>query len=100
MGVHFSRIGGATLLALTLLSGGCGSGSQPATYTIGGSVNGLATGTTLTLTDSGADRLQVSANGTFMFNHRLVAGATYAVTPSTQPIGQTCSVASGSGTTP
>lgn len=67
-----------------------------ATYSIGGSVSGL-TGT-LKLADNGADTLTITANGTFTFATQLTTGATYAVTVNTQPSGQTCSVATGSGT--
>lgn len=67
-----------------------------ATYSIGGSVSGL-TGT-LKLADNGADTLAITANGAFTFATQLTGGAAYAVTVSTQPSGQTCSVAGGSGT--
>ncbi len=67
-----------------------------ATYSIGGSVSGL-TGT-LQLADNGADTLTITANGAFAFATELMSGAAYAVTIGTQPSGQTCSVASGSGT--
>jgi 6-phosphogluconolactonase (cycloisomerase 2 family) len=67
-----------------------------ATYSIGGSVTGL-TGT-LKLADNGADTLTINANGAFSFATQLTTGAAYAVTVDTQPSGQTCSVASGSGT--
>lgn len=67
-----------------------------ATYSIGGSVSGL-TGT-LKLADNSTDTLTISANGAFAFATQLMGGAAYAVTIATQPSGQTCSVAGGSGT--
>jgi hypothetical protein len=48
--------------------------------------------------NAGAQSLPVAANGAFTFPTGLANGATYAVTVGTQPAGQTCSVASGSGT--
>ncbi len=50
------------------------------------------------LADNGGDNLTVSANGSFTFATKLVSGAAYAVTVKTNPSGQTCSVANGSGT--
>ncbi|MBX3689056.1 proprotein convertase P-domain-containing protein [Dokdonella sp.] len=69
-----------------------------ATYTVGGNVSGL-TGSGLVLSlNAGAQSLPVAADGAFTFPTGLANGASYAVTVGTQPTGQTCSVASGSGT--
>jgi len=67
------------------------------TYTVGGSVAGL-TGTGLKLRLNGGADLPVSASGPFTFPDSLNSGASYAVTVGTQPTGQTCTVANGSGT--
>jgi N-acetylneuraminic acid mutarotase len=67
-----------------------------ATYTIGGSVSGLTSGS-LVLQDNGGDALTVSANGSFTFATPLTVGSAYAVSILTQPAGQTCAIASGSG---
>ena len=64
---------------------------------LSGVVSGLASGTSVTLTD-GSNLLTVSANGAFSFPQTLVAGTTYQVTVSTQPSGETCVVSNGSGT--
>ena len=67
-------------------------------YSVGGSVSGL-TGTGLALQNNGADTLAVAAAATdFTFATELPDLATYAVTVSTQPSGQTCEVTNGSGT--
>jgi 6-phosphogluconolactonase (cycloisomerase 2 family) len=50
------------------------------------------------LHDNGGDALTISSNGAFTFATPLANAATYAVTVATQPTGQTCSVAGGSGT--
>ncbi len=68
------------------------------TFTIGGTVSGLNTGTSVTLLDNGADSLTVTANGTFTFKTALASGAAYSVTVGTQPTGETCTVTNGSGT--
>ena len=80
-------------------SGGNVSGSTPApapTYTIGGTVSGLSG--TVVLQDNGGDNLSVSSNGTFTFPTSLLAGQAYNVTVATNPTGQQCTVANGSGT--
>lgn len=66
-------------------------------YSVGGSVSGL-TGTGLALQNNAADTLPVAADGPFTFVTKLTDGATYAVTVSTQPAGQTCTVTDSSGT--
>ena len=76
--------------------GGGGGGSAPATYSIGGNVTGLGAGNTLVLTNNGADDLSVAANGAFTFATP-IHGA-YSVAVKTQPPGQACTVAKGSGT--
>jgi hypothetical protein len=70
--------------------------AAPPTYTIGGTVTGL-TGS-VTLLDNGANSLTLSADGSFTFTTALAAGSAYAVTVSTQPTGETCTVSNGSGT--
>jgi 6-phosphogluconolactonase (cycloisomerase 2 family) len=65
-------------------------------FTLGGTVTGL-TGTGLVLAN-GAATLGITANGTFTFPTPLATGTAYAVAVQTQPTGQTCSVANGSGT--
>ncbi len=69
------------------------------TYTIGGSVSGLA-GAGLTLLDNGGNSLAVTANGSFTFTNPVASGSAYAVTVGTQPSNpaQTCVVSNGSGT--
>jgi hypothetical protein len=68
------------------------------TFTIGGTVSGLNTGTSVTLLDNGTDALKVTANGTFTFKTALASGKAYSVTVSVQPTGETCTVTNGSGT--
>jgi hypothetical protein len=68
------------------------------TYTIGGSVTGLAGGAQITLDDNGADALTLSADGAFTFATPVAYGGSYAVTVGTQPSGQYCIVTGGAGT--
>jgi hypothetical protein len=92
-----------SLLFLTastlLISCGVGNESSPtATYTVGGTVSGLSSGSLVLKNNSGND-LTVSANSTtFAFATALASGATYAVTVGTQPSGLTCSASNGNGT--
>src|SRR5579863_2924900 len=78
-------------------SSGSSGGGAPGTYNIGVTVSGL-TGTGLVLQDNGAPNLTVSTNGTQTFNTGLATGSAYAVTVLTQPTGEICNVANGSGT--
>ena len=100
---NWKRFGVFTLSAMALIPVvGCGSGkSTPpsaATYTIGGTVGGL-TGTGLVLQDNGGNNLTVSANATsFTFTTAVTSGGAYSVTVLSQPVGQNCTVTSGSGT--
>lgn len=90
-------------LAAVLLVG-CGGGDDDTlppsggAYSVGGSLSGLGSGKTLTLQNSGGDDLALNANGEFVFVTRLDSGVAYAVTVKTQPSGQRCTVAQGTGT--
>jgi large repetitive protein len=70
----------------------------PAPYTIGGTLANLAAGASVVLENNGGDALTLSANGSFTFAGTAGNTAGYAVTVSTPPTGQTCSVSNGSGT--
>ncbi|HZJ55839.1 MAG TPA: hypothetical protein VFD38_16980 [Myxococcaceae bacterium] len=67
------------------------------TFTVGGSVAGLD-GPGLVLRNNGSDPLTVDSAGPFTFPTTLPTGSPYAVTVSSQPAGQSCSVSDGSGT--
>lgn len=81
----------ASALALTA----CGGGGNA---TIGGTVSELGAGLSVILQDNNSDNQTVPANGTFSFVTGIAANGAYAVTVLTQPVGQTCSIANGSGT--
>jgi hypothetical protein len=92
------------LAALAACSDDGDSGSPPAppppasTFTVGGTVSGLSSGAKVTVQDNGGDGLTVSANGAFTFTTALAGGASYAVTISAQPAGESCKATSASGT--
>ena len=91
---------GLLAVITTVSVSACGSGSVAgagATYTVGGTVTGLASGQSVTLLDNNVGSLAVSANGSFTFPTSVAVGGSYGVTVATQPGGQTCSVANGSG---
>ena len=70
------------------------------TYTVGGTVSGLAgSGLVLSL-NAGAQTVSVAANGAFNFPSAIASGSTYAATVQTQPSAptQTCSLTNASGT--
>ena len=65
-------------------------------YTVGGTVSGLSG--TVALQDNGGDNLSLSANGSFTFQTPVASGGGYNVTVLSDPSGQSCTVANGSGT--
>jgi hypothetical protein len=81
--------------AVTTVTVSCTT-NAPNTYTVSGTVSGLAG--TVVLTNSGGDNLSVVTDGSFTFATALTGGATYKVAVVTQPSGQSCAVNNGSGT--
>jgi trimeric autotransporter adhesin len=75
--------------------GGGGGNPAPQTFTVGGTVTGLAGNLTL---QNGGTNLAVSANGSFAFTAALAAGASYAVSVQSAPALQSCSIANAVGT--
>lgn len=66
-------------------------------YTVGGTLSGLAAGQQFTLLDNASDSLVVTANGTASFASTVAQGASYVLTFQAQPASQTCSVSENSG---
>jgi len=102
----------AATLGACLVLAACGDSQNyqdhSAYLTVGGNVSGL-TGTVTLLntikqtgksgkTTTGTDTLGVTANGPFTFGLQLANGSTYAVTITTQPRGQVCTITGGTGT--
>jgi hypothetical protein len=79
---------------MTILLTGCGGTAQAP---IGGKIVGLSGGASISLIDNGSDGIVVVQNGVFFFDMEVAPGATYNVTIGTQPTGETCVVANGSG---
>ena len=70
--------------------------AQTATYTVGGTISGLAAGKTVVLKNN-SNTLLVSSNTGFTFPAQ-ASGTNWNVFIAIQPSGQTCSVTNGSGT--
>ncbi len=96
----------ALLLALTLLLSACGGGGGGSTsgggttsgFTVGGTLSGLTSGASVTLYNKQTgESLTLGADGSFAFTTTQASGANYAVTVSTPPSGQSCSVTDGLG---
>lgn len=66
-------------------------------FTVGGTVSGLADGESITVQNNGADDLSVSQNGSFVFAASVAYGAEYLVTLKTEPSGKTCTASGNSG---
>lgn len=78
----------------------CGGGDDRASYALGGSVSGLATGQSvvLALAGGGDDEATVTVNGSFAFTRPVLDGSAYAVAVKTPPTGAGCVVRNGTGT--
>ncbi len=104
---HWTKYAISALAVVALAS--CGGGSDdpapdpapgtPGTFTLGGSVSGLAGGW-LVLSLNGTTPLALNANGAFSFPAALGTGSSYAITVALQPSSPTqlCTVSNGSGT--
>jgi len=89
----------ASIVVVALLAA-CGGGADSppaATYTVGGTLVGLAGPSELKISLNGGVPLALGAPGSFRFANALASGTNYAVTIDTQPAGQTCTVTGGSG---
>jgi N-acetylneuraminic acid mutarotase len=103
------RIALAACALLSLIScgggggGGGGAGTGPAgsgtaTYTIGGTVSGLASGASVVLQEGQSEDQTITANGAFSFPEPMASGSKYSVAILTQPGKQKCSVYNPIGT--
>jgi len=101
-------LGGACLLASLCACGAGGSGARtppppppPTTFTVGGTLAGLAAGRSLDLVlnhDARSDLLALSADGPFAFPTQLLPGVAWEVDLQNPPAGQQCTVANATGT--
>ena len=81
-----------------LVIGGCHHHHRAQTYSLGGTVSGLGNSAGLVLAN-GSSTVAVNAGATsFTISTGLSSGTTYAVSVQTQPAGETCTVAGGTGT--
>jgi len=71
---------------------------SPVTFTVSGTLNGLASGMQVTLDNNSADPLTLSADGKFTFSTPVAEFGAFNITVGTQPAGQTCSVTNGQAT--
>jgi hypothetical protein len=96
------------LVTMATLATACGGGSSsvpapepvpaPKTYTVGGTLSGLASGTEIVLTNSGKDNLTVKSDGSFTFSTAVTANGSYDVAVATQPANQNCTASNAIGT--
>jgi hypothetical protein len=86
-------------IIIATINGQSGGGSPAtATYSIGGTLSGLAAGATVSVNDNGTDPLTLAADGSFTFLTALSSGSAYSVTVAQQPADQTCTIIDASGT--
>jgi hypothetical protein len=98
LGRLFGLVPVTALAVLAACGGGGDSPPPPATYTVGGTLSGMATSKYIILQNNGGNDINLVGNGSFTFTNPLTTGSSYNVTVLTQPVGQTCVVANGSGT--
>jgi len=67
---------------------------------VSGTVSGLATGTSVVLTNNGSSSVTVSTNGAFSFPTQLLVGTQFSITVTTQPTGRTCTATPATGAVP
>jgi hypothetical protein len=79
-------------------SGGTTPPPSASAFTIGGSVTGLPTSTSVVLKNNNLDTVSVTADGSFTFPTTLSYSSGYNVTVATQPAGANCTLSNGSGT--
>lgn len=65
--------------------------------TVGGTLTGLPSGTSVILQNNGKDNLTLTQNGRFTFNNTLDDGDDYNVTVLTQPAGASCTPSNNTG---
>lgn len=87
-----SNTGTVSSANITSVSVVCSTNS----HSVGGTITGLSG--TVVLQNNATDNLTLTANGSFTFATNVAQASNYAVTVLTQPMGELCSVASGSGT--
>jgi hypothetical protein len=99
------KVSGFCVVVLSLLLAACGGGGYDGgtggagSYTVGGTVSGLAAmGESVVLNLYIYEDLTVSMNGSYTFSPLLPNGYTYLVTVVTSPMGKICVVANGTGT--
>ena len=84
--------------AFALLLVSCGGDGPTSTYTVGGTVSGLTSGS-LVLKNNNGDDLTINANSTsFTFATALASGSAYAVTAGTRPSRLACDISNNTGT--
>lgn len=85
--------GTATNVAITNVAVNCVTN----TYSVGGTVNGLASGSSVVLQNNGGNDLTISANGVFTFSTGVSSGAAYNASILTPPSTQPCTLTYGAG---
>ena len=83
-----------SIAGLALLSA-CGVAAKPSAHKISGDVSGLKG--SVTLSNSGVEALNLSANGPFAFQTMIKSGTAYQVSITKSPEGQNCEVSNGEG---
>lgn len=84
--------------ACLCINSGTSTTTTGTTYSVGGTVSGLLSGSVTLSLNSGSQTKAVSSNGSFSFDTEVAEGTEYTITVATQPGVSTCTVSSGTGT--
>jgi len=84
--------------SLAACGGDSATESNPGPYSVGGSVTGLESGDTLTLSNNGGNFLILRTDTAFAFSRRIASGGAFQVAVTENPLNKVCSVSSGTGT--
>jgi len=75
-----------------------GDTPPPSSYSLGGTLTGLASGSAVTLADGNGGTVALTTNGAFTFPGTLPEDRSYKITIVTQPTGESCVVENAAGT--
>jgi hypothetical protein len=94
------RVNQLLILLFSMILTACGGTSgttEMQTYTISGTITGMATGSHVVLVNNNSNPITITGNGAFEFTVPIVLNGAFNVSVFTQPVGQICTVSSGYG---
>jgi hypothetical protein len=97
VGIAKGIAAGKSLIAARLQKTTSNAAALTVTLSVGGTLNGLADGNSITLANNGADKLTLTANGAFVFPTGIEKGGAFNLSISSLPKNQPCTHTYGAG---